>query len=89
MDNDEATQILAEHMQRLRGLSYAELKRWIDEKVSETKEVTGSSGTQYQLEFEAMWDDRAHGNIRVMGSIDDGGWRAIVPLTDSFIMAPD
>ena len=27
--------------------------------------------------------------LRVMGSIDDGGWRAFVPLTQSFIMACD
>jgi hypothetical protein len=36
-----------------------------------------------------MWDDDYQQNIRVMGAVDDGGWRAFMPLTDSFIMAPD
>lgn len=29
------------------------------------------------------------GAIRVIGSIDDGGWRAFRPLSDDFIRAPD
>ena len=36
-----------------------------------------------------MWDDPARGNIRVMGSVDDGRWRAFMPLNRSFIKAPD
>jgi hypothetical protein len=27
--------------------------------------------------------------MRVAGSIDDGGWRAYLPLCRDFIMAPD
>jgi len=34
-------------------------------------------------------DDMSRQTLRVMGSVDDGGWRALSPLTDSFILAPD
>jgi hypothetical protein len=36
-----------------------------------------------------FWDDKKLGNLRVCGSIDDGGLRAFFPVTDSFIIAPD
>jgi hypothetical protein len=29
------------------------------------------------------------GPLRVLGSIDDGGWRALSPLCDDFVLAPD
>jgi len=36
-----------------------------------------------------FWDSLPDGNLRIMASIDDGGWRAFVLLTDSLIMKPD
>jgi hypothetical protein len=37
-----------------------------------------------------LWDDpREHRNLRVMVSVDDGGWRSFAPLSDDFIVAPD
>jgi hypothetical protein len=42
------------------------------------------------VEVLALWDEgRPGGNLRVMVSIDDGGWRAFKPLTEDFIIAPD
>ena len=52
-------------------------------------EVEAESGTWYQGGIQVFWDDKPDGAIRVMASIDDGGWRAFVPLTDDFILAPD
>ena len=52
-------------------------------------EAVGASGTMYQLEVQAVWDDRKAGNLRVIVSIDDGGWRAFMPLASSFIMRPN
>jgi hypothetical protein len=52
-------------------------------------ELRGPSGAEYQVEIEAVWDSRQKGHVRVIASIDDGGWRAFVPLCDSFIKAPD
>ena len=36
-----------------------------------------------------MWEYRPGGNVLVTGSIDDGGWRAVSPLTRSFIKSAD
>ena len=87
MDKKEARAILAKELQRYRGKSYAELKRLLTEQ--DTSEVTASSGNWYQLEIQAVWDDRPEGNLRILGSIDDGEIRAFFPLTDDFIIAPD
>jgi hypothetical protein len=38
---------------------------------------------------QAFWDNRPNGNVRILGCADDGGLRAFVPLSDSFIVAPD
>ena len=52
-------------------------------------EVVGPSGSQYQVEITGFWDDRKAGNLRVIVTIDDGGWRAFMPLTTGFIVGPD
>lgn len=60
-------------------------------------EGTSSDGTDYQLEFNAFWDDKPHGDIRVCGSLSAEPQRQLlgflpiyIPhLTDSFIMSPD
>ena len=39
-------------------------------------EMRGPSGATYQVEVQLFWDDQPNGELRVMGSIDDGGWRA-------------
>jgi hypothetical protein len=41
------------------------------------------------LETQIVWDDKPGGDVRVLASIDDGGWRAFVPLCDSLIMTPN
>jgi hypothetical protein len=90
MDEQEARGILAAEIERLRSQGYPELRRLIDPN-RETRQVAGPSGTEYNLEVGALFDDGGEaGNIRVMVSIDDGrGLRAFVPLTTDFIMAPD
>ena len=54
-----------------------------------TTEVDGSSGRWYQIETSVFWDGAKDRDLRVIVSIDDGGWRAFAPMTDDFIMAPD
>lgn len=39
------------------------------------------------VETQAFWDDEAARHLRVLVSVDTGGWFAHV--TDSFIVAPD
>jgi hypothetical protein len=45
----------------------------------------GKSGAEYQIEIQVFWDDRINGDLRVIGSIDDGKLRAFFPLTLDFI----
>jgi hypothetical protein len=56
---------------------------------TQTKEVTGEDGKEYQLEVQVFWDSKKGGDVRVIVSGDDGGWRAFRPLTSDFVMAPD
>jgi len=87
MDTTEARAILAEQLARYRTNSYARLRDLIDSQ--DVLEIRGPSGAVYQLEIEAVWDERPEGNLRVIGSIDDRGVRALVPITDDFILAPN
>ena len=87
MNNDEAKEILKQHLARYRERTYAKLRNLIDE--SETIECSSPSGVTYQIQTQVFWDSEPEGNLRVAGAIDDGGWRALAPLCDDFIMAPD
>jgi len=87
MDKTEAQEILAKHLQKFRRSHYSALVKKI--KTHKTFAENGPSGVTYQLEFQFFWDDKPNGNVRVLGSIDDSGWRAFLPLSDSFIMSPD
>jgi len=87
MDKREAKAVLAEFLQQFRRRSYEELRQLLGSQT--TDEATGPSGVKYQLEVEVFWDNKPNGNLRVLGAVDDGGWRAFMPITDDFIIAPD
>jgi len=86
MDKQEARLLLDAELARLRVMTYADLRNYFDE---EHQEMTGPSGKEYQVETLAVWDRTPEGDLRIFVSIDDGGLRAIVPMTDGFIMRPD
>ena len=88
MDKDEAIRLLQRELDVLRQQPYADLVRRI-ELGSVAIERSGARSAQYQLEITVLWDSRPGGDVLVMGSIDDGGWRAFAPLTRSFIKAAD
>lgn len=88
MDKAEARDLLAKELEKWRARSYADLSSYIDAEAF-TKEVKGQSGVTYQIEIEVFWDSKPQGDLRVLGAIDDGGWRAFVPLSDDFILSPD
>jgi hypothetical protein len=88
MDNEEALRLLERDMDALRNESYVDLARRVDTE-SREYEPMGSGGARYQVEIQFLWDNRQGGNVLVTGSIDDGGWRAFVPLTRSFIKSTD
>jgi hypothetical protein len=85
---DKLEAVLAAESRKLRSCSYSELvERLLDRQ--ESLVVAAASGVGYQIEFQAFWDDASSGNLRVLGAIDDGGWRAFAPLSEDFIVAPD
>jgi hypothetical protein len=51
-------------------------------------ERAGLRGAQYQFEIDILWDRQPGGPIRVIGSVDDGGVRAFLPLTQGFLLSP-
>ena len=88
MDNEEAKALIEVELAAMRGQGYAALARRIAEEPMQL-ERKGSRGAVYQVEIQCMWEHRPGGNVLVLASIDDGGWRAFSPLTRDFIMAPD
>ena len=87
MNEAEAKSILGRELSRYRGRSYSELLSLIDN--VEAFERTSPSGVTYQIEVEVSFDDGSGRSLRVVAAIDDGGRRALKPLCDDFIMAPD
>jgi hypothetical protein len=87
VDKKEARAILAEEIATLRTWSYDELAALINDPTG--GEIIGPSGTRYQVELDAVWDDKKGGPVRVFAMVDDGGLRAFAPLSESFIIAPD
>lgn len=87
MNLDEARTLLRSHLETWRRRSYADFVGLLGE--PQVAQVRGASGVEYQVEVEVCWDGSPGGLVRVVGSIDDGGWRAFRPLTDGFLVAPD
>jgi hypothetical protein len=87
MDTDKAKAVLADQLIQYRTKPYEELKAMIGQ--VEAYDISSPDGLAYQIEIQVFWDDKPNGDIRVAGAIDDFGWRVYVPLTDSFIVAPD
>lgn len=87
MDADKAKTVLADHLVIYRTKPYEELKAMVDQ--VQAYDVASPDGLAYQIEVQVRWDDKPDGNIRVTGAIDDGGWRAFLPITGDFIVTPD
>ena len=87
MNTAEAKEVLSAHLGRYREWPYDRLVERIGSQ--DTAEELGPTGVAYQLEFMFEWDDKPGGCVRVLGCVDDGGWRAFKPLCDDFIRAPD
>jgi hypothetical protein len=87
MNKKEAQIVLGKTLADYRKKTHRELLYLI--KTQDTLEVAAESGTRYQIEIQAFWDDEEKENLRVIGSIDDGGIRAFFPMTDDFIITRD
>jgi hypothetical protein len=87
MDRNEALKLLDAKLDEYRKFSYTELAAKIGDE--EVVEVTGPSGAAYQIEIQITWDGKPNGDVRVLGAIDDGGWRAFLPVTSDLIVKRD
>jgi hypothetical protein len=87
MEHEEALNLLNTKLDDYCKLSYAEVAAKIGSE--QVVEVTGPSGTAYQIEIQIVWDGKPNGDVRVLGAIDDGGWRAFLPLTSDLLISPD
>jgi len=87
MDNEEARAILERHLASWCDRSWSDLRALIGD--PDVREETGPSGVRYQIQIRPVWDDAVDGDIRVLGAIDDGWWRAFVPLCADLIKRPD
>jgi hypothetical protein len=87
MNKPEARSILSRELKAFASRSYDQLAALIGH--PDVKNLVSESGVNYQIEFSVFWDSKPQENLRIMGSIDDGGWRAFLPLTESLIMKPD
>lgn len=102
MTKDEMRKLLSEHLAKYRSWSYAQLA----ERVEHTRQACdclehiegdASDGTPYQIELQAFWDDKPHGNIRVSGNLSAEPQRPLLgflpiyipDVIDDFIMSPD
>ena len=88
MDKQEAKKIIAQELKTFRDKPYHELIQMIDAEPI-VYEVSGSQGATYQTEIQAFWDDKPNKDIRIIGAIDDCGWRVYSPLCDGFIKNPE
>ena len=88
MNKAEAREILRIELAKLREVAYDQLVTMVDAP-KRTSEILGPSGTRYYLDTVVYWDGEAGGDVRVIGTIDDGGWRACVPMSECFIKTPD
>ena len=86
MDTGAARKVLNKWLAKLRAVPYRELAGRVD--TVTTDEVARDSERSWQLEVQVLWDDEPGGNVRVIVSIDDGGLRAFVPVSESFVKAP-
>ena len=87
MNTEEAKLILEREIARYRNLPQEDLLYLLHNQ--DTFERVSPSGKNYQLEFQAFWDNESKRDLRVRGCIDDGGWRALRPLCEDFIMRED
>ena len=87
MDKTDARRLIEEQLLPFREMPYPDLAQLIGQEPT-TGEITAETGKTYQYEIQVFWDDKPDGEIRVIGNIDDGGWRAFFPLGADLLIAP-
>lgn len=88
MNTAEAREIIVNELSEYRRCPYDQLRALVGSP-KRSREVEGRLGNRYHVDIQVHWDAKPDGNVRVIGCIDDGGWRAFLPLSESFIKARD
>ena len=89
MNKQEAKKVLSEKVTEYRSLNYERLRAKINQE-KDVFEIKAPSGATYYIDIIVVWDDKPNGIIRVMGCIDDGGFRAFFPMGgEGFLLAPN
>jgi hypothetical protein len=86
MDRIVATELLQQELGALRQRGYASLATDVGEEI--VREIVGPDGKDYQISVLVVWDKNPNGALRIIASIDDGGWRALMPLTADDLIYP-
>jgi hypothetical protein len=87
MDQIEAREVLEGFLGELKQQSYGELQGFLKHPVCNERQ--GKSGVTYQIEYQAVWDFQPGGDLRLIVSIDDGGFlSSLMPLTSGFLITP-
>ncbi|HET7599524.1 MAG TPA: hypothetical protein VFK09_04495 [Gemmatimonadales bacterium] len=87
MSEHVARSLLHTALDEYRRRAYADLVGGIGR--PDVRTARGADGREYEIEIEAMWDDRPGGVLRVLGAIDDGSFRAFLPLSEEFLLSPE
>lgn len=74
MEIEEMSEILSMRLASFRTWPHSTLAERVERNNRtgerlESGEGVGSDSTPYQMKFNAYWDDKRHGNIRVCGSL--------------------
>jgi hypothetical protein len=88
MNRKEATTVVRQELMKYRRMPYVELRRLVDTRLP-TLVIKGPSGAEYQVVIQVHWEGKRGGDIRIVGLIDDFGWRVFVPLREDFITGPN
>jgi hypothetical protein len=86
MKNTIARKLLRDELESLKTRPYSFFAQSVNRTTH--KKIVGQDGAHYQIEIEVFWDSRRGGDIRVLGSVDDGQLPVVVPVTEDFIITP-
>jgi hypothetical protein len=83
-DKEEARALLKEHLKQYEAMSFDQLRAKLSDETQHCVTVCGSSGEEYQIEVDAIWEEN---QVRLIGGIDDGRLRAFHPLCEEIFIA--
>lgn len=81
------TALLERKVDELRALPYEQLQAMVG--TVDKEELQANDGGLVVLQIMGFWDDRKKGHVRILVNADDGGLRAFLPRSSSFIVGPD